>query len=32
MRTIVESLGHEIATPAEVRGWLGLKGPDAVAF
>ena len=32
VRTIVESLGHEIATPAEVRQWLGLKGPDAVAF
>ena len=32
VRTIVESLGHEIAAPAEVRQWLGLKGPDSVAF
>ena len=32
VRTIVEALGHEIATPAEVRQSLGLKGADAVAF
>jgi len=31
-RAIVETLGYEIATPADVRQWLGLKGPDAVGF
>jgi uncharacterized protein (DUF849 family) len=31
-RGIVESLGHQIATPADVREWLGLKGADAVGF
>jgi uncharacterized protein (DUF849 family) len=32
VRTIVESLGHEIATPGDVRLRLGLKGPAAVSF
>ena len=32
VRSIVEALGHEIATPADVRVLLGLKGPAAVAF
>ena len=32
VRAIVEALGHEIATPAEVRQWLGLKGADNVGF
>lgn len=32
VRAIVEALGHEIATPADVRQWLGLKGPGAVGF
>ncbi|MCC7009666.1 MAG: 3-keto-5-aminohexanoate cleavage protein [Acidobacteria bacterium] len=32
IRGIVEALGYEIATPADVRRWLGLKGADAVAF
>ncbi|WP_146344331.1 BKACE family enzyme [Falsiphaeobacter marinintestinus] len=32
IRTIVESLGLEIATPAEARTRLGLKGGDQVAF
>jgi uncharacterized protein (DUF849 family) len=32
VRTIVESLGHEIASPDDVRQRLGLKGPAAVAF
>jgi uncharacterized protein (DUF849 family) len=31
-RAIVETIGYEIATPADVRQWLGLKGPDAVGF
>ena len=32
VRSIVESLGYEIATPADVRQLLGLKGAAAVAF
>ena len=32
VRRIVESLGHEIATPQDVREWLGLKGVNAVGF
>jgi uncharacterized protein (DUF849 family) len=32
VRSIVEALGYEIATPADVRQQLGLKGPDAVGF
>jgi uncharacterized protein (DUF849 family) len=32
VRTIVESLGHEIASPSDVRLRLGLKGPAAVSF
>jgi uncharacterized protein (DUF849 family) len=32
IREIVEQLGREIATPAEAREMLGLKGADAVAF
>jgi uncharacterized protein (DUF849 family) len=32
VRTIVESLGHEIASPQDVRLRLGLKGPAAVSF
>ncbi len=32
IRQIVTGLGHEIATPAEVRQWLALKGGDAVNF
>ena len=32
IRGIIESLGHEIATPAEARERLGLKGADHVAF
>jgi uncharacterized protein (DUF849 family) len=32
IRTIIESLGGEIATPAEARAMLGLKGGDRVAF
>ena len=32
IRSILESLGHEIATPAEARAMLGLKGGDAVKF
>jgi uncharacterized protein (DUF849 family) len=32
VRGIVESLGHAIATPADAREWLGLKGADAVGF
>jgi uncharacterized protein (DUF849 family) len=29
---IVEALGREVATPAEARAMLGLKGADKVAF
>jgi 3,5-dioxohexanoate:acetyl-CoA acetone transferase len=32
IRVIVESLGHRIATPAEARQRLALKGADHVAF
>lgn len=32
IRTIVESLGHTVATPAEARRRLGLKGAEHVAF
>jgi uncharacterized protein (DUF849 family) len=32
IRTIVEALGREIATPAEARDMLGLKGGDQVGF
>lgn len=32
IRTIVESLGHTVATPAEARERLGLKGADHVGF
>jgi uncharacterized protein (DUF849 family) len=32
LRTIVESLGREVATPAEAREMLALKGGDAVGF
>lgn len=32
IRRIVESLGREVATPAEAREMLGLKGGDLVAF
>lgn len=32
IRTIVESLGHTVATPAVARRRLGLKGADNVAF
>lgn len=32
LRSIVEALGRELATPAEAREMLGLKGGDRVAF
>jgi uncharacterized protein (DUF849 family) len=32
IRRIVEELGHEIATPAEARAMLALKGADRVGF
>lgn len=32
IRRILEELGYEIATPAEARSLLGLKGPTNVAF
>ncbi|MGY1433655.1 BKACE family enzyme [Streptomyces reniochalinae] len=32
VRSIVESLGHTVATPDEARSRLGLKGADRVAF
>ncbi len=32
VRKIIEGLGLEIATPAEARTMLGLKGPDRVEF
>lgn len=32
IRMVVEALGREIATPAEARAMLGLKGGDQVAF
>jgi uncharacterized protein (DUF849 family) len=31
-RTIIEALGHEVATPDEARAILGLKGRDRVDF
>ena len=32
MRTIIEALSLQVATPAEARQMLGLKGRDEVAF
>ena len=32
IRRIIEDLGFEIATPAEARQMLGLKGADRVKF
>jgi uncharacterized protein (DUF849 family) len=32
IRRIVEELGFEVATPAEARTLLGLKGADRVKF
>jgi uncharacterized protein (DUF849 family) len=32
IRRILEDLGHQIATPAEARQMLGLKGADRVKF
>ena len=32
IRSVVEALGREIATPAEARAMLSLKGGDSVAF
>ena len=32
IRGIVESLGYELATPAQARERLGLKGADHVGF
>jgi uncharacterized protein (DUF849 family) len=32
IRSIIENLGHKVATPAEARARLGLKGGDQVAF
>jgi uncharacterized protein (DUF849 family) len=32
IRRIVEELGHEVATPAEARAMLALKGGDNVGF
>lgn len=32
VRTIIESLGHKVATPAEARERLGLKGAEHVNF
>ncbi|MCW2405188.1 uncharacterized protein (DUF849 family) [Sphingobium sp. B1D7B] len=32
IRLVIEALGREIATPAEARALLGLKGGDAVGF
>jgi len=32
IRAVVEELGHEIATPAEARAMLGLKGADKVTL
>ena len=32
IRRIVEEMGHEVATPAEARATLGLKGGDRVEF
>jgi uncharacterized protein (DUF849 family) len=32
LRTVIEALGREVATPAEARALLGLKGGDLVGF
>ena len=32
IRSIVESLGHQVATPAQARQRLGLKGAENVTF
>jgi uncharacterized protein (DUF849 family) len=32
MRRIIEELGYEVATPAEARAMLALKGADRVGF
>ena len=32
IRYLLEELGHEIATPAQARQLLGLKGADETAF
>lgn len=32
VRTIIEELGYDVATPAEARQMLGLKGADQVSF
>jgi len=32
IRQIIEGLGHQVATPAQARARLGLKGADHVAF
>jgi uncharacterized protein (DUF849 family) len=32
IRRILEDVGHQIATPAEARQMLALKGGDRVAF
>lgn len=32
MRTLIEALSLQVATPAEARQMLGLKGRDEVAF
>jgi uncharacterized protein (DUF849 family) len=32
VREIIEALGYQIAAPADVRQWLGLKGSAAVGF
>ena len=32
IRSIIEELGHQVATPAEAREMLALKGADRVAF
>ena len=32
VRALIEGLGHEIATPAEARAMLQLKGGDRVGF
>jgi uncharacterized protein (DUF849 family) len=32
IRRIIEELGYQVATPAEARQMLGLKGADRVKF
>jgi uncharacterized protein (DUF849 family) len=32
IRRLIEELGYEVASPAEARAMLGLKGPDRVKF